>query len=437
MAWQGATLVETLSDPALKSVMAMDGQGNVMAISQHIQGSQVNLLASRRTATGAWTTPVPVDTGSAPVDDAQLVMDASGNARAVWQQSNGSQTTMWSRSYLAASGWGPAQPNIPSGPLSFHSTHLAIGGNGSIALIGLNSSAGLPSMSLGVLYAPTIDVPGQWRSLTVVPGAGSNALFSSPKVALDANGNGTVIWLNGGKLWGSSFRVPNPLESPVYGTVRQLSPEGGIVDGPPQLTMSANGRALAVWLQKTGLTNNLWAREFLPAGEGNWASTAQLMASGALDSETAPSMFDVASDAGGNGMVVWLQSEALSFRRFNASQGWSEAQSIGLAGPGSPSAPQLVMDAQGHAIAAWEQQHNSVLSFWTSRQPAGGTWQAPTELRGPGGELLLGRLQLTGHASGRAGAVWIQRDVQGRNDVWSDQYAPPAATRASVSRARR
>ena len=57
----------------------------------------------------AWHTPVLLETDNAgDANRPRIVMDASGNALAVWCQSDGTRYNIWANRYTAGSGWGTA-----------------------------------------------------------------------------------------------------------------------------------------------------------------------------------------------------------------------------------------------------------------------------------------------------------------------------------------
>ena len=57
-----------------------------------------------------WGLPELIETDDADdADNPQVAIDANGNALAVWYQDDGMRTNIWSNRYTAGSGWGMAE----------------------------------------------------------------------------------------------------------------------------------------------------------------------------------------------------------------------------------------------------------------------------------------------------------------------------------------
>ena len=56
-----------------------------------------------------WGTAQLIETDSGWAYSPQVGVDGSGNAVAVWQQSDGTRNSIWSNRYLEGTGWGTAQ----------------------------------------------------------------------------------------------------------------------------------------------------------------------------------------------------------------------------------------------------------------------------------------------------------------------------------------
>jgi hypothetical protein len=59
-------------------------------------GSRTNIWSNRYTPSGGWGPAVLVETSWAGASAPQLAVDPSGNATAVWSQSDGSRYNLWS-----------------------------------------------------------------------------------------------------------------------------------------------------------------------------------------------------------------------------------------------------------------------------------------------------------------------------------------------------
>ena len=98
-----ATLIETdNSGNAFNPQIAIDGSGNALAVWQQFDGLRNNIWSNRYTAgtTNSWSTPTLIETdNTGGAFDPQIAINASGNAVAVWTQSDGTRYNIWSNRY--------------------------------------------------------------------------------------------------------------------------------------------------------------------------------------------------------------------------------------------------------------------------------------------------------------------------------------------------
>ena len=110
-AWGTAALIETddvgnASDPQI----AFDASGNALAVWSQFDGANNNIVANRYTVGSGWGTAVIIETDNAGgAWTPHIAFDASGNALAVWTQTDGTRYNSWANRYTAGSGWGTAE----------------------------------------------------------------------------------------------------------------------------------------------------------------------------------------------------------------------------------------------------------------------------------------------------------------------------------------
>jgi hypothetical protein len=111
--WGTAQLIETdNAGGALLPQIAMDANGNAIAVWHQSDGTRYNIWGNRFNAgSGTWGTAQLIETDN--TDHAlnpQIAVDASGNAIAVWEQSDGTRVNIWANRFAAGSGtWRSAQ----------------------------------------------------------------------------------------------------------------------------------------------------------------------------------------------------------------------------------------------------------------------------------------------------------------------------------------
>jgi hypothetical protein len=206
-------LVDTLSPPALRADIAANASGTTFLIWQQteVAGNALKIWARRRpndNLAGAWEPPVRLDSNTgADADNPRIAVDAGGNAIAVWQQSDGARSDIWTNRYISGSGWGTARKlEIEDGNAA--DPRLAIGTNGeAFAVWRQNDSNGDPRVWSAIFR------PGSgWNSpVRLENNSGKRAL--SPAVAVDGSGNAVVVWrlsdpaVSGvSKTWASQYR---------------------------------------------------------------------------------------------------------------------------------------------------------------------------------------------------------------------------------------
>jgi len=88
--WGTATMAVSDGDgPAAAPQVAFDVNGNALAVWQQSDGTRYNIRANRYTAGTGWGTATPIEADDGPAGAAQIAIDANGNALAVWVQSRG------------------------------------------------------------------------------------------------------------------------------------------------------------------------------------------------------------------------------------------------------------------------------------------------------------------------------------------------------------
>jgi hypothetical protein len=106
--WAATQLIASTGGSASGVRLVADSAGNVTAIWQQSNGNGEDLWTARWSA-GAWGTArlLETDAGSLVVGVA-LAGDSADNVIAAWSQFDGNDYNVWSRRYVAGSGWAAA-----------------------------------------------------------------------------------------------------------------------------------------------------------------------------------------------------------------------------------------------------------------------------------------------------------------------------------------
>ena len=272
-----------------------------------------------------WGTAVRIEENSNAAKDWKVAMSADGDAVAVWLQSNGGEDNVWASRYVPGAGW--SSPTIIQLQTSFEAFHLDLG------------------------MSPNGDAVVAWAEYDT----------SEPNYNLWANRY----------VVGSGWTTATTLESTFEPATQ------------PAVAVSANGDAVVLWLQNVG-HYNLWAGRFI-AGEG-W-QTPELIEFEEGDPSPQPRAHLVAMDGGGNATAIWEIDDQghydMWMDRLNVETGWSGAVRL-EEGPDNARAGSVAMDLAGNAFVTWGQSGG-----WYVRYAAGVGWGTPTQLAEYGGIVAV------------------------------------------------
>ncbi len=203
-----------------------------------------------------------------------------------------------------------------------------------------------------------------------------------PRLALDSNGNGLVVWQQGTDLFARRYvRSTNTWAAAVT-----LDSASNSIFAPA-LAMDGAGNAIVAWVQSNGTANSLYANRF-NGTTATW-STATLLESTA--NAVANSAGSVAAAISGNQIgVAWIQSDGTRNNVYAArydGTSWSAATTV-ESNNNAPTAPAIAIDSQGFVTVAWQQSDGTAESIYQARYgsggggppyylvPSGATWQS-------------------------------------------------------------
>jgi hypothetical protein len=117
LSWEGGVQIEANDAVASNPQVTMDASGNAMAV-----WAQGNDIWANRYVVGSSWSPInaaPIEANDGAASNPQVAMDASGNAMAVWVQGN----DIWANRYVVGKGW--ASASLISSPLIEQTTEPA------------------------------------------------------------------------------------------------------------------------------------------------------------------------------------------------------------------------------------------------------------------------------------------------------------------------
>ncbi len=252
--WGNAELIETDdAGSATSPQIAMDPSGNAVAVWSQNDGTRYNVLSNRFVPGQGWGTPALIETDNAGnIFDPQVAMDPSGNAVAVWRQSDGTRDNIWSNRFVPGQGWGSAEliEDDNAGSAAFPQIAMDPSGN---AVAVWRQSDGTRDNILANRF-----VPGQgWGNAALIE-TDNTGDASTPQLAMDSSGIPVAVWRQSdgtrNNIWSNRF-VPGQ----GWGNAELIEDDNAGSAFVPQVAMDPSGNAVAVWHQHDGTRNNIWA----------------------------------------------------------------------------------------------------------------------------------------------------------------------------------
>jgi len=372
-------------------------------------------LLSAPAAQASWLAPVGISDAGEHIGTPHVVLDSAGNATAVWDRWNGTDTVVESAYRPAGEGWQAAVnlsgareagDEAPSGAYSAQSARVAVDGHGDTTVI-WERYAGTNKILIQSIYRPA---GGSWQAPEEI-GEVKTMMAPEPWIAVDAAGNATAVWKGSEVIW-SAYR-------PAEGSWQAPAEVSGGDSYTPQAAVDAQGDATAVWMHQAGPD---WVVQgaYKPAG-GSWEAPTVLSDPGEAGGNP-----QIALDAGGDAMVVWrgqIEGHDVARAAYKpVDGGWESPTSVPTEGE-AVQWPLVALDAAGNAIVVWSGSTNEVGGYGIAKasfRPAGGSWEAPVELSEDGGNAFPSDLVFD--ASGNAAVVWQRFD--GAYNLLQASYRP-------------
>lgn len=407
MAWQGATLIETGSGnlPVVPSI-AMDPNGNAFAIWVQAGGGFFpDIWTNRYVAGTGWEPGTLMEASDTNVGIPSIAMQDNGNAIAVWPQTDGIRDSIWASRYVVGTGW--------STPVLIETDNAGHAYTPRITIDAGGNAIAVWSQYDGTrndIWANRYVAGTGWGTATLIE-ADNAGTAQLPRVAMDSNGNAIAVWYqfdgNRYNVWANRYAVGTG-----WGSATLIETDNTGNAGSHSIAMDANGNAIAVWAQSDGTRYSVWANRYV-AGSG-WGTAALLETDNAGDADPGP----VVMDANGNAMVAWSQSDGTRTNvwanRYVAGTGWGTATLIETDNAGDVSIPSIAMNAGGNAVAVWHQSDGTRTNIWANRYVAGTGWGTASLIETDNvGDAIYPSVVMA--ANGNAIATWLQWDGMSNN----------------------
>jgi len=193
----GWSIAKELSNRGEKPQISMNRSGSAVAVWRHwYDNSKYFIETSRYIAGTGWTTIERIEYNSGDsADNPQVGIDEDGNAIAIWQQFDGSYTSIYSNHFGVLFGWGTAQltETNDNGDASF--PQISIDGSGNAIAVWQQFNGSFNNIWFNRYFA------GSGWGTTPGPIAQKKDAVT-PQIALGTNGNAMAIWNQYDGLYG-------------------------------------------------------------------------------------------------------------------------------------------------------------------------------------------------------------------------------------------
>jgi hypothetical protein len=367
--WGTATLIEADPGDAGVPQVAIDVNGNAMAVwQQRDVNGRNNIWANRYLAGTGWGTPTAIETNGPSAGDDQLsriAMDTNGNVIAVWELSSFSSTTIWANRFVPGAGWGAAIQIGSGNPNGNHVTpQVAVDAVGNAFVVWPQYNGSITNIWGNRFAAGT-----GWGTAGLVQ-SDSASSGRDPKIAADANGNAMLVWAqfdlttSTDHIWASRYVAGTGWGTATLIQTSNASHQANL----PKVTFDAGGNAIAAWNQGAFGSFSIYAARYV-AGVG-WGAEAVIETHTTGSSAASVSL---GMDSGGNALALWQLTDASSFTdiwatRYSVGTGWGTATQIepGNLRTGQASYPQVAMNGNGQAIAVWQRRNPTRFDIWAN-----------------------------------------------------------------------
>jgi len=416
-AWKTPTLIEHNAAYATDPRIAASAKGNVFVLWLQHNGSNYSAWANRYLPNIGWGQAVALE-GTHEFDsfDPTIAVDKNGNALALWDRYDGTHWSVYADRYTVGAGWSGAQVITNSVASSGTIPEVAFDNNGNaIAVWAQYADDGTQS-----IIADRYAVGSGWSAPVVINDGDDATNQLSARIDFDAQGNAIAIWQanrNGVTLiWSNRY-----VAGGNWGTPQIIQSDQTTNAFSPQLDVGDNGDAIAVWEQ----ADNVYASRYV-VGSG-WSAATVLSSTNGYGPQVAVNGKGDAIAVWTQVIVTNNGSEIPSTRgiiwgsRYTTGGGWEAATLLQSPNGFSADSPQITIDANGNGLAAWNQFNGSVYRIYTTRYQVNVGWSARQLIDTP---ATVGSFtpQLDIDGTGNVFATWEQNDGTGTQSIWANRF---------------
>jgi PKD domain len=348
-AWSASVQLSQAGEQPLspKVVVSPDGEATVVWLGYN--GSTEVVRAATRPAGGAWSQPVALSDLDEYASGPDLAIDPQGNATAIWTGGPQFEHRFVQTATRPAGGSWSQPVALSDESEAAVWPHITSDAQGDLTAIwDLGGEE-------GVIQSKTRPAGGEWSS-AAVDVSDEDGLSSYPRMAIDGQGDAVAVWQQKDIHAASGFHYFVQTARRTGGswsTPLTISREDGLAMNP-LLALDPQGNATVVWdwaPLATGTAHGLQARS-ATAG-GSWGATVYVVTSpGGL--EPSESGVQLLADPQGNVTIIWegwsAPNDVVRSARRTAGGTWSSPVTLST---GESFIPAAAIDPQGAITAVW------------------------------------------------------------------------------------
>jgi hypothetical protein len=188
-AWQDAPLLAADNEwGAFDHHEAVDAQGHTLAVWEQFDGERFNIWANRKAKGQGWGVAQLIETDNAgSAYNPRVAIDSQGNAVAVWQQFDGQQSRIAANRYMVGTGWSKAQWIDAPNTVEAHAPQVRFDNQGNAIAVWQQKLGQHTRIAVNRMAASS-----GWGDAALVENG--NGYASAPHIANDAQGQLFVLW---------------------------------------------------------------------------------------------------------------------------------------------------------------------------------------------------------------------------------------------------
>lgn len=378
--------------------VAMDDSGGAMIL-WHSKGDLHTLNSGSGSAT--WETAGKINSVTGGISDYRLVMDADGNALAVWSQKRTGEQyfDIYTNRYVAGAGWG-SDDKIEALAGDSKEVKLAISEGGDAVAVWVNNAL---SGKLRVCSSVYTSGDG-WNSVEVISEMDDET--ASCSAAMNYRGDAIVVWDQNDLLGITHVHAKRYIKGAGWGAVEDAENYSESA-AYPRVVIDSSGNAVAVWVANSGIYSTRSS-----AGGGAWGDMELL--------DPWFNAMDLFADRSSNAILVWLYNTSIFVKRYEAGA-WGPNRLINLTQYGNFSWRfSAAAGGNDDLMVIWTQPYNDSLHIWANRYDAAqAKWGTASLVETLQGFCDWPEVAMDGN--GNATAVWLQFFL-GKANIYSNRY---------------